>query len=108
MAASVVTSGSVTTDGTEQTLATITTAGVYQIAVDCDALVGAADWVTVRWYGKARSSDSERLIDSATRAGTSVSRMLLTYALVSPHHLKVTVQRGGGTDRALPWAVYAP
>ncbi|MDH5452679.1 MAG: hypothetical protein OEX14_04925, partial [Paracoccaceae bacterium] len=66
MAASVNTSGSQTaTLTTEHTLATVSTAGTFQLAVDAANLVNG-ETVTLRIYGKARSTDTERLMWEAS------------------------------------------
>lgn len=109
MAVSVNTSGSQTaTISTEHTLATITTAGVFQLAVDLAAMTDGSteDRVTIRVYGKARSSDTERLMEQWEFTGSQAKPLFRTNPEISPHHYKVTLRQDQGTGRAFPWAVY--
>lgn len=107
MTVSVKTSGSQTaTISTEHDLATVTDAGVYVVAVDLAALVGG-DEVTLKIYGKARSSDTERLIFAGSYGPSPVpSPLAMSVPVVSPHHMRVTLTQTAGTGRAYPWAVY--
>ena len=67
MTVSVKTSNSQTaTITTEHDLATVTDPGVYVLVVDIAAMV-AGDVTELRIYGKARSSDTERLSCSHRR-----------------------------------------
>lgn len=109
MAVSVNTSGSQTaTISTEHTLATVTTAGIFQLYVDVAALV-AGDIVELRCYGKARSTDTERLLYGPISIGPIVPGQLLvpSPAVVSPHSCKFTLKQTAGTGRSFPWAVYS-
>lgn len=109
MTAAVASSGSQTaTVTTEHTLATETTAGTYLLAVDASAMVGGTtpDILELRIYGKARSSDTERLLYSAVFVGVQATPLLLSPPVPSPHHCKVTLKQTQGTGRAFPWATY--
>lgn len=110
MAVAVKTSGSQTaTVTTEHTLATVTDAGVYQLAVDVNNMAGGAtpDILELRVYGKARTGDTERLIDLHTLVGAQTSKPLFQgKPYISPHHMKVTLKQTQGTGRAFPWAIY--
>jgi hypothetical protein len=109
MPVSVNTSGSQTcTISTEHTLATITAAGVYHLALDLDALVGGTtpDLLIVRAYGKARTSDTERLMERWEFIGDQGPVLWRSNPEVSPHSLRYTIQQTQGTGRAIPWAVY--
>jgi hypothetical protein len=109
MALSVESSGSQTaTISTEHTLATITAANVFNLALDVANMTGGTsfDILIVREYGKARSSDSERLLGEYTLAGVQGQALFETVPRVSPHYLKYTIQQTQGTGRAFPWAVY--
>jgi len=104
--ASVKTSGSQTaTLTTEHVLATVTTAGTYQLNVDA-ANLAAGETLTLRLYGKARSTDTERLLYQASFSHAQLAALKSSIPVVSPHHLKVTLEQNGGTGRAFPWAVY--
>ena len=105
--ASVKTSGSQTaTLTTEHTLATVTDAGTYTLNVDAENLADG-ERLTLRIYGKARSSDTERLLYVADFTGETLeTKLLASPASVSPHHNKFTLEQNNGTGRAFPWAVY--
>lgn len=91
----------------EHTLATVTAAGTYQLVVDV-ANLAAGETLWLRIYGKARSSDTERLLYSHRVKGeTLVELLIASLAVVSPHHSKFTLRQDGGTGRAFPWAIYA-
>ena len=107
MTVQVNTSGSQTaTIATEHTLATVATAGVFLLVVDLATLV-AGDVVELRVYGKARSSDTERLLHRGTYGPSPLaSPLVMSVPLVSPHHLKATLKQTDGTGRAFPWAIY--
>lgn len=108
MALSVNTSGSTATDGTEQTLATITSANIFQLSIDVSVLVGGTtpDILAIKEYGKARTGDTERLLKTYTLVGAQSEALFQTVPRVSPHHIKYTMQRIQGTDRTYAWAVY--
>ena len=109
MAVSVKTSGSQTaTLTTEHDLATVVDAGVYQAAIDLAAMTDGStpDLLTVRIYGKARTSDTERLIDSWEFIGSQSKPLWISPPLVSPHSYRLTLTQATGTGRAYPWAIY--
>lgn len=109
MAVGVNTSGSQTaTIGTEHTLATITTANVFTLAVDVANMVGGTtpDILEIRLYGKARSSDTERLLKCYPFLGLQTELLFLSIPIHSPHYYKCTLKQTQGTGRAFPWAVY--
>ena len=109
MALSVTDSGSQTaTVTTEHTLSTQTGANVFQLAVDVNAMVGGTtpDILEIREYGKARSSDTERLMKVYSLVGVQSQALFQTVPRISPHHIKYTLKQTQGTGRAFPWAVY--
>lgn len=109
VAPSVDSSGSQTaTISTEHTLATITGANVLELNVDVSALAGGAtpDLLLLRMYGKARSSDTERLELERRIIGAQSEALVKLLAVVSPHHCKLTLTQTQGTGRAFPWAAY--
>jgi hypothetical protein len=93
---------------TEHTLATITAAGVYQLALDLNAMVGGTtpDLLIVRSYGKASTSDTERLMERWEFIGNQGSVLWRSNPEISPHFLRYTIQQIQGTVRTYPWAVY--
>lgn len=106
MAASVKTSGSQTAViSTEHTLATVTDAGTYALAVDLTNMA-AGDRVELRIYGKCRSTDAETLIDYFSAIGPQGQPLNISHPRLSPHYYKVTLKQTAGTGRAFPWAIY--
>lgn len=108
MALSVNTSGSLTADGTEQDLATVTSANVFALAVDVNSMAGGAtpDIIELREYGKARTGDTERLLKVYSLVGTQVEKLFQTIPRISPHHIRYTLKRVQGSGSTYPWAVY--
>lgn len=100
-------SGSQTaTVSTEHTLSTVTAAGAYQFVVDA-ANLAAGDELELRIYGKARSSDTERVMFKNTFGPLALDEPLIfSPPFLSPHSAKFTLKQTVGTGRAFPWAVY--
>jgi hypothetical protein len=92
------------TIGVEHTLATITDPGHYQLKVDYN---DAADneVFEVRYYTKARSTDTERQCDVFTVVGKGSDVVKRFSPVATPHHLKVTSKQLNGTGRSLPWEI---
>lgn len=109
MTVSVVNSGSQTaTVTTEHDLVSYTTAGVFLVAIDLSNMADGStpDIVHIRAYGKARSSDTERLMEDWWFVGSQSKPLFRTNPEVSPHHYRVTLTQTQGTGRAFPWAQY--
>lgn len=108
MAVAVNTSGSLTATagGTEDALATVTAAGVYQLVVDTAAQTDG-DSVTLRVYGKARSSDTERLLYESSFSNVQYMPLKASIAVPTPHWFRATLTQTAGTARAFPWAIYS-
>jgi hypothetical protein len=109
MAISVITSGSqACTVNTEHELATVTAAGSYQLVLDVSALASGStpDILRVRIYGKARSTDTERLEDDFSIVGAQARALFRSLPVWSPHHYRVTITQTQGTGRTIPWAIY--
>lgn len=107
MAIGVVTSGAQTSViGTEHTLATIASGGTYSGVIDLAAMV-AGDITEIRVYGKARSSDTARVVIMYTFVNAQASPLVLTVPLLSPHHFVVTLKQTAGGVRSYPFAIYS-
>lgn len=97
---------------TEHDLATVTDAGVYQLALDLNEMLDGTtpDIIEVRQYGKARSSDTERLEEVWTFIGAQGRPLWRSPPVISPHSVKYTIKQtqGAATSplRSFPWAVY--
>lgn len=105
--AAVNTSGaqSTTIGTTPDVLATITAAKALAVAVDINALA-TTEWMWLLLYGKARSSDTERLIERHILCGYDQNKLFVTPVYGSPHHFKVAILQESGSSRSIPWAVY--
>lgn len=110
MTVAVNTSGSQTaTISTEHSLATITTAGVYQLAVDTNNMVGGTspDILELRAYTKNQGSgDTKRLAYIGTFQGVQMTPQLHSPPIIAPIYVEFTLTQLAGTGRAFPWAVY--
>lgn len=106
MAVSVNTNGSqVATIGTESTLATITTAGIFQLVVDASVLANG-DAVELRIYLKPASGGTEQLA-YYTAFGNAQGQPLKTSLMIpSPISWRATLKQTTGTGRTYPWAVW--
>jgi hypothetical protein len=104
--ASIKTEGSQVTSGTtEHTLATVTDAGTYVLAVDLSDMV-KADVLKLRIKTKLTSGDTSRLAYIATYSGLQSIMNTYSIPVVAPIEFVATLQMtvGGGT---FIWAVYA-
>lgn len=100
------TSGSQTaTVTTEHTLATITDAGAFVLAVDVANLAND-DELELRAKIKVRSSDTSRTIWYASYAHAQATGNVMSIPIPSPHEVVFTLLQTAGTGRAFPWAVY--
>ena len=102
MAVASVASGSLTTTSSEQDLSTQSSANVWVLAVDTANMVNG-DEIVIRIYGKARTSDTERLLYVSRFAHVQSDPLKLSPPVPTPHHFRATLQRIAGTDRAYPW-----
>jgi hypothetical protein len=78
--------------------------GVYQVFVDCNAMV-AGDITELTIKEKARSSDSQRVVFRATLAGAQAEPLWVSPSLILMHGWDVTLKQTAGTGRAYPWSV---
>lgn len=105
MAVTVENSGTVTTDGTEQTLgAAITTAKVLSLLIDTAALTNG-DTLQVTVYGKVLSGGTEHIVFQDEFADVQAEPIKVVVPVPSPISWKATVKRTGGSDRAHPWSI---
>jgi hypothetical protein len=97
-----------TVGSSESSLATITAAGTYQLAIDVANMVDGTtpDILEIRVYGKARTGDTERLIDVMTLVGEQTRKLFIDFPRMSPHHWRAGITQTQGTARAFPYAVY--
>jgi hypothetical protein len=98
-------SGTTTTDGTEQTVATLTTNSVKTWVVDLGALANG-DEVVARVYTKTLTGGTERLLWPAVPwRHAQAAPVKQSLPIPSDVSVRFTLQRTAGTDRAIPWKV---
>jgi hypothetical protein len=97
-----VTSGTVTTDGTEQTLTTQTTPAVYVFSFSALNMVNG-DAVEVRIYTKMLSGDAYEQMYCVTYVHGQSDEGKLSEPVPVDIDYKVTIKRVAGTDRAYKW-----
>ena len=91
---------------TEHSLGIITTAGVYQLQIDVNAMA-AADRLVVRTYKKVRSVGTTRLIDEFTISGAQTEKVAETIPQFSTNEVEFRIEQIAGTGRAFPWEIIA-
>ena len=89
---------------TEHTLATITTAGVYELAVDTNAMV-AGDTLVLRIKDRVLTGGTNRLTYSATYANAQASFIKKSPPIVVLFNCVFTLEQQDGTGRNFPWCI---
>lgn len=91
---------------TEHTLATVTTAGSYELLVDLTNLA-ADDVVLLRAYVKVLTGGSYRLVDRAAFGGpvTPTNKVARYYPIGVVYGVQYTLEQTDGTGRNFDWAV---
>ena len=99
-----ITDGSVTTDGTEQTLATDTSNKVFVLVIDTVNMANN-DTIEIKLKTIVRSAGTERIAYYVMYA--NVQGEPIKYSIPVPANIsfKATIKRLTGTDRAYPWAL---
>ncbi len=98
------TTGNVTADGSEQTLATETTAGVYVLWVDLSNLADG-DSVILRLKSKVRSSSTSRQVYSAAYANAQADDNVQSNPMTIAHEAVATLEQDGGVNRTYDWSL---
>lgn len=110
MGLSVNTNGSQTTTiGTEHTLATITTANVFELVLDVNALASGTtpDILEATVYLKESSGGTERLLKTWTIGpGVQEEKEWKSPPVSSAVSYRVTIKQTQGSSRSIPWAVW--
>lgn len=106
MAVTQVDSGTVTADGTEQTVDTQTAGGVYVWAVDLSNLA-AGDSVTLRVKDKILAAGSAVLAFEQTFTGAQDIDWVCSEPVATAHEITFTLEQTAGTNRDFPWSVRA-
>jgi hypothetical protein len=93
--------------GTEHTLATVVTAGIYVLRVDI-ANLAVSDLLELRVYTKARNAtDTERLIHGPAEFGPIPpdQKLVDSVPIMATGDFKATLKQTAGTGRAFPWVI---
>lgn len=95
-------SGTTTTDGTEQVLATDTTNKTYVFAIDTNAMANG-DQIEIKIKTKILSGGTERIAYYVSYV--NIQGQPQKYSMPVPENISisVTLKRIAGTDRAYPW-----
>lgn len=105
MALAVNASGTTTTDGTEQSLATPSTSQVYCFDIDTAAMA-AGDILEIRVKKTVLTGGTIRTAWRATVGPSPLAEpIVVTPPLNCPFGCTVTIKRVAGTDRAYPWSL---
>lgn len=89
--------------GTEHTLTTQTTAGVYVLEVDGSALV-AGDLLELRLKTKTRAGGTSRQVYMATfMGGQIIDPNLVSLPVPTDVEIVATLKQVAGMGRAFPW-----
>ncbi len=81
-----------------------TTAGTYQPFIDLNA-VAAGDTFQIRLYGKARSADTQRLIQEWIITGAQASPLWTCQPYTLMNGWDFTLKKLAGTDRLITWDI---
>lgn len=81
-----------------------TTAGQVQVMIDL-ANLAAGDEYRIRFYEKARTADTQRLIDEARVEGAQGKPLWIGPALTLSRGWDITIAKIAGVDRAISWSV---
>ena len=97
-------SGTLTTDGTEQTLNTSVFVGGHVVQIDLSAMQ-AGDTVVLRAKTKTLTGSAVATFIEQTFSGVQTEPIAQTEPVTSPFSFTTTLQRTGGSDRAYPWSI---
>ena len=99
-----ITDGSTTTDGTEQTLATDTANHTYVFVIDTNLMVNG-DQIEIKIKTIVRSAGTERVAYVVQYANIQDDPQKYSMPVPANISLKVTLKRVAGTDHAYPCAL---
>lgn len=101
-------SGTVVSDGTEQTLATITTPGAYEFIVDMGAMVNT-EVVLLRIKEPVLAGGTTRSLEYLSYTATGSGAPEPTARAIGPRSIDqsatFTLQRTSGSARSHPWKI---
>lgn len=104
MAVTSIAEGSITADGSEQTILASTSAGTFVAVIDT-VNMQAGDEVTIRVKVKVRSGGTIRTVYSYTAANAQDEPIMVSAPVGSPYGLTVTIEQTAGTNRAFPYSI---
>lgn len=96
--------GSITADGTEQTVWETTTVNVYSGYVDLSGMQ-AGDTVVIRLYKVIQSGGAYRKIDEITLSGEQETPIFPLMELINFYGVKLTLQQTAGTYRTFRYLI---
>ena len=91
---------------TEHSLATITSAGAFVLAVDLANLANG-DTVELVCKTKTRSGSTARQVFRVSYSHAQADPNVQSIPIVSPHSVEFLLKQTAGTGRNFDWAVYA-
>lgn len=94
--------GSITMDGTEQTLVEVTTARSVDGYLDLSPMQNG-DEIVIRLYGKIKSDGEYRLYDDAKIAGAQPKPLFYIHRRPTRYGWKITIQQTAGTYRTFDY-----
>ena len=94
--------GTVTADGSEQTLSTDTTNGTYVLVVDRNNMQNG-DTLELRLYSKVRSGDSYQLAYFGPFADVPPEPNVYSLPIPIDVDVKATLKQTAGTNRQYKW-----
>lgn len=94
------------TIGTEHTLATVTTAGTYVLAVDTGNMVDG-DTLELRLKTKVRTGGTSRLAYFVTYVNAQDDPNKYSVPVPVITEIVATLKQTVGTGRAFPWSLYS-
>jgi hypothetical protein len=104
MAISVKSSGTVTTDGTEQVLLSTVSPGSYVVIVDVTANA-SGDQIEIAIKKKVLTAGTVREQIRWSLQNAQASLIFESIAVSCPFGLDVTIKKVAGTNRDYPWSV---
>lgn len=96
--------GSTTTDGTEQTLFTVTTSNTYVFVIDTANMVNG-DIIEVRAKTKVTTGDTSQEAYHVTYAHLQAQPNKYSVPIPIDIEIVVTLERVGGSDRTYIWSL---
>lgn len=102
MALASIASGTTTTDGTEQTLATDTTGKVYVLCADLSAMANG-DEMELRLKTKILTGGTSREVYYAAFRNAQAQPQVYSPPVPADIEIVATLKKVAGTNRAIPW-----